>query len=60
MNLTAETRDGLREVLEVEREEDRMHDRPERRKTEIYEMIVRKGLRVWKEEHAEIRPLAAK
>jgi hypothetical protein len=60
MNLTFETRNGLREVVEAEREEDRAHDCPERRKTEIYEMIVRKGLRVWKQEHADIKAIAAR
>jgi hypothetical protein len=60
MNLTADARRMLKEVVEAELEEDRRNDRPERKKTLIYEMIVRKGLRVWKQEHADIKPIAAR
>jgi len=50
VNVTAETKRMLEEILEFELAEDRRHDRPERTKSEILEMVWRKGYRFWKGE----------
>ena len=49
INITAETKARLDEILDAEWAEDRGGDRPERSKSEILEMILRKGIRAWKQ-----------
>jgi hypothetical protein len=49
INVTRETKIQLDEVLEAEWVNDRSSDRPERSKSEILEMILRKGIRAWKQ-----------
>jgi hypothetical protein len=54
INVTADTKRLLDELRQFELAEDRNHDRPERSKSEILEMVLRKGYRSWKSE----QPLA--
>ena len=49
INITAQTKLELDEILAAEWAEDRGGDRPERSKSEILEMILRKGIRAWKQ-----------
>jgi hypothetical protein len=49
--MSADTKADLDHVIATELEEDRSRDRPERSKSEILEMILRKGCRTWKQEH---------
>jgi len=49
INVTADTKTLLDAVIADELEEDRCNDRPERSKSEILEMILRKGCRAWKD-----------
>ena len=47
INVTAETKRQLDGIVTSERENDRRSDRPERSKSAILEMILKKGIRVW-------------
>jgi len=49
-NITTETKHLLDQILASELETDRRQDRPERSKSEILEMVLRKGARTWKQE----------
>ena len=54
INLTADTKRLLDGIVDVELREDRNNDRPERSRSEILEMVLRKGARTWEQEQ---RPL---
>jgi hypothetical protein len=47
INVTAETKHLLDGIVASELEDDRSSDRPERSKSEILEMVLRKGIRAW-------------
>jgi len=49
INVTRETKIQVDEVLNADRVKDRREDRPERSKSEILKMILRKGIRAWKQ-----------
>ena len=51
ISVTADTKTHLDNVIAQELEDDRSRDRPERSKSEILEMIIRKGYRAWEQEH---------
>jgi len=51
INVTADTKTLFDIILTDELEADRSNDRPKRSKSEILEMIIRKGYRAWKQEH---------
>ena len=50
INVTADTKALLDAVIADELEEDRCNDRPERSKSEILEMVLRKGYNAWKDQ----------
>jgi hypothetical protein len=50
INMTAETKRLLDDIIDHELEQDRKNDRPARSKSEILEMVVRKGCRLWQQE----------
>lgn len=47
INITAETKRLLDNIIQKELEEDRENDRPERSKSMILEMVFRKGGKAW-------------
>jgi hypothetical protein len=47
VNVTAQTKELLDKIVNIELEEDRQNDRPERSKSEILEMVLRKGAKAW-------------
>ena len=49
VNITRETKHLLDEIVDIELELDRRNDRPERSRSVILEMILRKGIRAWKQ-----------
>jgi hypothetical protein len=59
-SVAIETKQALDEIIAAEREEDRRNDRPERFKSAILEMMYLKAIRVWKQEHADIKPIVAR
>ena len=50
INVTAETKRLLDGIVDSELEDDRRHERPERSKSMILEMVLRKGTRAWQKE----------
>lgn len=52
ISMTTHTKANLDSVVAAELEEDRSRDRPERSQSEILEMVLMKGYRAWKQEHA--------
>jgi hypothetical protein len=50
ISVSADTKTLLDAIIADEVEEDRSRDRPERSKSEILEMVLRKGCRTWKQE----------
>ncbi len=49
INVSQETKQALDQILDAELSADRRGDRPERSKSEILEMVLRKGIRAWGE-----------
>lgn len=49
INVTAQTNDLLDGIVASELEDDRRNDRPERSKSEILEMVLRKGAHAWQD-----------
>jgi hypothetical protein len=47
INVSRETKLALDQILDAELAEDRRRDRPERSKSEVLEMVLRKGIRAW-------------
>jgi hypothetical protein len=47
INVTAETKRLLDGIIDFEQQEDRKNDRPERSKSEVLEMVLRKGAHAW-------------
>jgi hypothetical protein len=52
INVSAETKRQLDGIIDIELQDDRENDRPERSKSEVLEMIMRKGIHVWQEARA--------
>ena len=52
INLTADTKRLLDGIVASELEDDRANDRPERSRSEVLEMILRKGAHAWKNTEA--------
>jgi hypothetical protein len=57
VNVTAQTKHLLDGIVTAELEDDKANDRPERSRSMILEMILRKGARIWTQtrhqEHTE-------
>jgi len=53
-NITTETKHLLDQILASELEADRREERPERSNSEILEMVLRKGVRTWKQEREPV------
>jgi hypothetical protein len=53
INVTAETKQLLDRIVGLELQEDRENDRPDRSRSEILEMVLRKGAKAWKQ---HVRP----
>lgn len=49
INVTAETKQLLDKIVGLELQEDRENDRPDRSRSEILEMVLRKGAKTWLE-----------
>jgi hypothetical protein len=47
INVTAETKRLLDGIIDFEQQDDRRNDRPERSKSEVLEMVLRKGAHMW-------------
>jgi hypothetical protein len=47
INVTAETSHLLNEIIKFEQQDDEKNDRPLRSKSQILEMVVKKGIKVW-------------
>jgi hypothetical protein len=47
INVSRETKLALDRILDAELQEDRRGDRPERSKSDVLEMVLRKGIRAW-------------
>ena len=55
INVTAETKHLLDGIVASELEDDRQNDRPERSRSEVLEMILRKGAHAWQERNLETK-----
>lgn len=56
INVTAATKHLLDGIVAAEREDDRAHNRPERSRSAILEMVFRDGAEVWNQKRLQERP----
>lgn len=53
INVTAETKRLLDGIVDLELQDDKANDRPERSKSEILEMVLRKGAHAWQDQRVQ-------
>jgi hypothetical protein len=58
INVSAQTKQQLDAIIDCELEDDHNHDRPERSRSEILEMIIRKGIKMLREEDEIYRKIS--